>query len=71
MFRKCPTDIPAVRNIGFIAHLVDMCCLYLQVTHRLEELEWADTASYMDQGRIQFTGAAKDVAQYMRSQGAR
>ena len=25
----------------------------LQVTHRLEELEWADGASYMDGGRVQ------------------
>ena len=45
-------------------------CNVLQVTHRLEELEWADTASYMDHGQVQFTGPAQDVAKYMRSQGA-
>jgi energy-coupling factor transporter ATP-binding protein EcfA2 len=43
----------------------------LWVTHRLEELQWADTASYMDEGRIQFSGPAKDVAAYMRRLGAR
>ena len=42
----------------------------LQVTHRLEELQWADTASYMEQGKIQFTGPAQAVAKYMKSLGA-
>lgn len=44
--------------------------LFLQVTHRLEELQWADTASYMEQGKIQFTGPAQEVAKYMKSLGA-
>ena len=42
----------------------------LQVTHRLEELQWADTASYMEQGKIQFSGPAQEVAKYMKSLGA-
>ncbi|DBB18622.1 hypothetical protein WJX82_006972 [Trebouxia sp. C0006] len=42
----------------------------LWVTHRLEELQWADTASYMEHGQIQFTGPAQDVAKYMKSLGA-
>ncbi|KAL3134929.1 hypothetical protein ABBQ32_007891 [Trebouxia sp. C0010 RCD-2024] len=42
----------------------------LWVTHRLEELQWADTASYMEQGKIQFTGAAREVAKYMNLLGA-
>ena len=47
-----------------------MLLLCRQVTHRLEELQWADTASYMEHGKIQFTGPAQHVAQYMRSLGA-
>ncbi|KAK9817821.1 hypothetical protein WJX72_002713 [[Myrmecia] bisecta] len=43
----------------------------LWVTHRLEELEYADSASYMDGGKIQFSGSAAAVADYMRSLGAR
>lgn len=42
----------------------------LWVTHRLEELQWADTASYMEHGKIQFTGPAQEVAKYMKSLGA-
>ncbi|DBA73271.1 hypothetical protein WJX77_003876 [Trebouxia sp. C0004] len=42
----------------------------LWVTHRLEELQWADTASYMEHGKVQFTGPAQDVAKYMKSLGA-
>lgn len=42
----------------------------LWVTHRLEELEWADSVSYMDQGRIQFTGSPKEASEYLRRLGA-
>ena len=31
----------------------DHASCVLQVTHRLEELEYADSASYMDDGKIQ------------------
>ena len=52
-------------------YCVELLQYMMQVTHRLEELQWADTASYMDEGRIQFSGPAKDVAGYMRRLGAR
>ena len=42
----------------------------LQVTHRLEELRMADSASYMADGRIQFSGPATDVLKYMQKMGA-
>lgn len=42
----------------------------LWVTHRLEELEWADSVSYMDRGRIQFTGSPREAADYLTRLGA-
>lgn len=42
----------------------------LWVTHRLEELRWADAVSYMDQGRVVFTGSPKQAQAYMRQLGA-
>eukprot|EP00891_Asterochloris_glomerata_P002274 jgi/Astpho2/2274/Aster-03245 len=42
----------------------------LWVTHRLEELRMADSASYMADGRIQFSGPATDVLKYMQKMGA-
>ncbi len=42
----------------------------LWVTHRLEELEWADTVSYMDNGRIQFSGSPQDARVYLEKLGA-
>ncbi len=50
-------------------------CCYLQVTalwvtHRLEELDWADSVSYMDRGRIQFSGSPREAAAYLKRLGA-
>lgn len=42
----------------------------LWVTHRLEELEWADRVSYMDDGRIQFSGTPQDAKVYLEKLGA-
>ena len=42
----------------------------LWVTHRLEELEWADTVSYMDNGRIQFSGTPREAMVYLKRLGA-
>lgn len=42
----------------------------LWVTHRLEELEWADSVSYMDQGRILFNGSPIEAQAYLRRLGA-
>ncbi len=42
----------------------------LWVTHRLEELEWADRVSYMDNGRIQFTGSPREATVYLKRLGA-
>ena len=42
----------------------------LWVTHRLEELEWADRVSYMYNGRIHFSGTPQEAASYLRKLGA-
>ncbi|PSC74300.1 ABC transporter I family member chloroplastic [Micractinium conductrix] len=42
----------------------------LWVTHRLEELEYADSVSYMEGGRIAFSGSPAEMRQYMRRLGA-
>jgi hypothetical protein len=42
----------------------------LWVTHRLEELDWADSVSYMDQGRILFSGPPDQAREYLRRLGA-
>ena len=42
----------------------------LWVTHRLEELRWADGVSYMDQGRVVFTGTPDEARAYLRRLGA-
>ena len=42
----------------------------LWVTHRLEELEWADRVSYMDNGRIQFSGTPREAMVYLTRLGA-
>ena len=42
----------------------------LWMTHRLEEPEWADRVSYMDDGRIQFSGTPQEAASYLRKLGA-
>ena len=42
----------------------------LWVTHRLEELEWADAASYIEDGRVKLSGSPQEVAAYLRQQGA-
>jgi ABC-type transport system involved in cytochrome bd biosynthesis fused ATPase/permease subunit len=43
----------------------------LWVTHRLEELAWADGVSYMDAGRIQFSGSPQEAVRRLRGLGAR
>ncbi len=42
----------------------------LQVTHRLEELAWADGASYMDGGRVVVSGTVDRVRAHLRGLGA-
>ena len=41
-----------------------------QVTHRLDELDWADAASYMDGGSIAVSGSVARVRQHLRRLGA-
>ena len=43
----------------------------LCVTHRLEELRYADSASFMDGGCIQISGSPDSIAAHMRKLGAR
>jgi len=40
------------------------------VTHRFEELEYADSVSYMDSGRVVFTGTAEEARRMLRGLGA-
>ncbi len=40
------------------------------VTHRFEELEYADAASYMQDGRVAFTGSAQEMRRYLKQLGA-
>jgi energy-coupling factor transport system ATP-binding protein len=40
------------------------------VTHRFEELEYADSASYMADGKIAFTGSPGRMRDFLRSLGA-
>jgi len=42
----------------------------LWVTHRLEELRYCDSASYMKDGKIQVTGSPPTVIEHLRSMGA-
>lgn len=49
-------------------------CMYLvrgrQVTHRLEELQWADGASFMDGGKVVVSGSVSVVKNHLRLLGA-
>lgn len=40
------------------------------VTHRFEELEYADSATYMEAGRAVFSGPPARVRDYLRQLGA-
>lgn len=42
----------------------------LWVTHRLEELQWADAASFIDEGRVEVSGSPQRVLDHMRGLGA-
>jgi energy-coupling factor transport system ATP-binding protein len=41
----------------------------LWVTHRLEELDWADGVSYMHDGKVVFTGSPQEMRIYLKSIG--
>lgn len=49
---------------------VDNAVTALWVTHRLEELEFADTASVMESGRVVFTGSPSGALTRLRRMGA-
>lgn len=40
------------------------------VTHRLEELPYADAVTYMEGGRVQRTGSPGQILRHLRSLGA-
>ena len=40
------------------------------VTHRFEELESADAASYMENGRVVFTGTPAEMRDFLKRLGA-
>lgn len=41
------------------------------VTHRFEELEFADAATYMQDGRVVFMGTPAEMIVFLRKEGAR
>jgi ABC-type multidrug transport system ATPase subunit len=41
----------------------------LWVTHRLEELDWADGVSYMHDGKVVCTGSPQEMRIYLKSIG--
>lgn len=60
---RCVKDIVKERETGSKVTAI-------WVTHRLEELGWADLISYMDGGRIAFIGTPHEMKLYMKSLGA-
>eukprot|EP00798_Chlamydomonas_sp_ICE-L_P007672 gene7672-830_t len=40
------------------------------VTHRFEEMEYADAVSYMQGGKIEFTGSPEEMRAFLRRKGA-
>lgn len=42
----------------------------LWVTHRLEELKWADAASFIDEGQVKMSGPPDKVFHHFRRLGA-
>ena len=42
----------------------------LWVTHRLEELDWADGASFIEDGRVTVSGSPNDVRRHLKQLGA-
>ena len=42
----------------------------LWVTHRLEELKWADAASFIDEGQVKVSGTPEKVFHHFRALGA-
>ncbi|MEW5303358.1 MAG: hypothetical protein WDW36_006059 [Sanguina aurantia] len=58
--------LSAVRSITHQKH--DVTALW--VTHRFEELEYADAASYMDNGRVVYTGDPTQMRAYLKRLGA-
>ncbi|KXZ56381.1 hypothetical protein GPECTOR_1g338 [Gonium pectorale] len=58
--------LEVVRNIA--SERRDVTAIW--VTHRFEELQFADAASYMEDGRVVFTGTPEETKAYMRGLGA-
>ena len=42
----------------------------LWVTHRLEELKWADAASFIDEGQVKVSGTPDKIFHHFRGLGA-
>lgn len=42
----------------------------LWVTHRLEELKWADAASFIEEGQVKISGSPERVFHHFRALGA-
>ena len=58
--------LEAVRNIT--REKGDVTAIW--VTHRFEELEFADSASYMSDGKIVSTGRPQQMLKFLKSLGA-
>ncbi|EFJ47198.1 hypothetical protein VOLCADRAFT_61738 [Volvox carteri f. nagariensis] len=58
--------LQAVRSIASAKEEVTA----IWVTHRFEELQFADAASYMEDGRVVFTGTPDEAKLFLRKRGA-
>lgn len=58
--------LEAVRNITRAKS--DVTAIW--VTHRFEELDYADAASYMSEGKVVFTGRPARMKEFLRKLGA-
>lgn len=52
------------------APLLPTAVTAIWVTHRFEELEYADSASYMEDGQLVFTGTPAELKVYLKKLGA-
>ena len=57
-------------NFDFLLTMQAPSVTAIWVTHRFEELEFADTASYMQDGRVVFTGTPAEMHAYLKRIGA-
>jgi energy-coupling factor transport system ATP-binding protein len=74
---ECVRDLVHPRNNSSSSNMIESSSMEdnpvtaLWVTHRLEELEFADGVSIMDNGKVIFTGTPKEALAVMKRLGAK